>query len=679
MVFIREAIKITERKTEFMKNKTFLYTLLSLFLLLGSKNTSIAQDFAPPVSNPFSLSTSGSDEHSITVVDLDGDGDFDILDHDYSNGFHYYENIGTATAPNYAPYISNPFSITNIPNYYGTPRFVDLDNDSDMDLMVGADNGNFYYYENIGTAVVPNFGSIQTNPFSLTDISNSSPTFGDIDNDGDLDLLSGEYDGDFYYYENVGTASVPSFSAYQVNPFGLTQTLNDYSHPTFVDLDGDGDLDIMAGDDDEPYYYYKNIGSANVPNYAAFQINPFSIEDNSDYLARPSFCDLDNDGDLDMISGAYYSEFNYYENNPLAYGTDIVTTCSNYYTWVDGITYVADNSEATDTLVGAAANGGDSVVTLNLSLMQSAIGIDIQTACAQFTWVDGNVYASSNNTATYTIGGGAANGCDSVVTLDLTIINGTSGIDTRTECDALVWLDGNTYSSDNNSVTYIIAGGAANGCDSLVTLDLTIVNSSSSTDVIDACGSYTWMDGNTYTASTTTTHIVPNAVGCDSTITLDLTINTVDASVINASPTLTANETEATFQWIDCDNGNTAIAGETGQAFTSTVNGNYAVIVTGVNCSDTSACELVNNVGIDELKDAELIIYPNPTNDGRFTVRYSGIIEQITLVDIAGRTVNVLTDLSTGNVDATALETGKYFILIQTDNGQVIKSIVVSK
>jgi len=76
---------------------------------------------------------------------------------------------------------------------------------------------------------------------------------------------------------------------------------------------------------------------------------------------------------------------------------------------------------------------------------------------------------------------------------------------------------------------------------------------SSSTDVITACDSYQWLDGNTYTASNNTaTFVTTNAAGCDSTITLDLTINTVDVSVTNNSPTLEANLSGATYQWIDC-------------------------------------------------------------------------------------------------------------------------------
>ena len=103
-------------------------------------------------------------------------------------------------------------------------------------------------------------------------------------------------------------------------------------------------------------------------------------------------------------------------------------------------------------------------------------GIDYQSTCNPFTWIDGNTYSASNNTATFTIAGGAANGCDSTVTLDLVINSASIGVDTQIACGSYTWIDGNTYTASNNSATFNILGGAANGCDSLVTLDLTISN-----------------------------------------------------------------------------------------------------------------------------------------------------------------------------------------------------------
>ncbi|MFT7085224.1 MAG: hypothetical protein ACJAV5_000939, partial [Vicingaceae bacterium] len=112
--------------------------------------------------------------------------------------------------------------------------------------------------------------------------------------------------------------------------------------------------------------------------------------------------------------------------------------------------------------------------SITFDINNSATGTDTRTECDSLVWIDGNTYYANNNSATFNIVGGAANLCDSLVTLDLTIINSATETDTRTECDSLVWIDGNTYYANNNSATFNIVGGAANLCDSLVTLDLTI-------------------------------------------------------------------------------------------------------------------------------------------------------------------------------------------------------------
>ena len=150
--------------------------------------------------------------------------------------------------------------------------------------------------------------------------------------------------------------------------------------------------------------------------------------------------------------------------------------------------YTTTNSSATFTIVGGAANGCDSFHDLTIN--NSVSGTDTQVACGSFTWIDGNTYTSSNNSANFNIIGGAANGCDSLVTLDLTINNSVSGTDTQVACGSYTWIDGNTYTSNNNAATFTIFNGSVNGCDSIVTLDLTINNSVSGTDTQVACESY---------------------------------------------------------------------------------------------------------------------------------------------------------------------------------------------
>jgi len=122
-------------------------------------------------------------------------------------------------------------------------------------------------------------------------------------------------------------------------------------------------------------------------------------------------------------------------------------------------------------------------------------------------------------------------------------------------------------------------------------------------------GKYTWRNSGTYDDT------ILNVLGCDSIIKINLTINTVDISLINSSPTLTAKATGAIYQWLDCNNGFAAIGGANNQSFMATANGSYAVKVTQNGCTDTSLCINVSNANILENSFGNsLKIFPNPTH-----------------------------------------------------------------
>ena len=179
----------------------------------------------------------------------------------------------------------------------------------------------------------------------------------------------------------------------------------------------------------------------------------------------------------------------------------------------------------------------------------------------------------------------------------------TSSTDVITTCDSYTWIDGNTYTTSNNSATFTTTNAA--GCDSVITLDLTINNSSTSTDVITACDSYTWLDGNTYTTSNNTaTYTTTNATGCDSIITLDLTINSViEPLIIQNGSTLACTNFASGYQWLDCDANYNPITGETGMTFVATQTGNYALEINLNNCIDTSDCFLIDLAEIGKLNN----------------------------------------------------------------------------
>src|SRR5690606_31666771 len=198
----------------------------------------------------------------------------------------------------------------------------------------------------------------------------------------------------------------------------------------------------------------------------------------------------------------------------------------------------------------------------------------------------------------------------------------------------------------------------AEGCDSIIQLNLMIHAPSTGTDEITACNSYTWIDGNTYTNSNTTaTYTLTNSVGCDSLVMLDLTLNTVDTSITQDGTTLTANTSAAAYEWIDCEN--TMPTGETSQSFTPVQNGDYAVVLTSAEgCIDTSACYTISTVGIENslsLND-QITVYPNPTN-GRLYIETDLEIKELTILDLQGKK---LLNSHTKEIDISNLPTGVY-------------------
>lgn len=299
---------------------------------------------------------------------------------------------------------------------------------------------------------------------------------------------------------------------------------------------------------------------------------------------------------------------------------------------------------------------------------------DIITSCDPYTWIDGNTYSLTNNTATYVLTN--ARGCDSIITLDLTI-NSTTGTDVLTSCDSYTWIDGNTYTSSNSIATYTMTNIA--GCDSTVSLNLTINNTNAGTDIINACNSYTWLDGDTYTSSNSTaTYVISNAAGCDSIVTLNLTINVVDNSVtVIDATTLLSNSSGAAFQWLDCGNSYSVIAGEDSSIFVAATSGQYAVEVTENGCVDTSSCFIITSVGIMGSSSGQIKIYPNPTNQHVTISLGDTSAEIIEILDMHGIILNrVKVDSEKQIVDFSDLSPGVYLIKIGTQNGSLIERVV---
>lgn len=179
-----------------------------------------------------------------------------------------------------------------------------------------------------------------------------------------------------------------------------------------------------------------------------------------------------------------------------------------------------------------------------------------------------------------------------------------------------------------------------NGCDSIIETTLTVFAPSGSTDVISSCTPYTWIDGVIYSSSNNSaTYTFSNMNGCDSIVTLNLTIQSVNTSVTQNGITLTANESGASYEWLDCST-MTPITGANSRSYTATSNGNYAVVVTNSNCSDTSTCYTVTGVGVSDNRVKEISLYPNPTH-GNFTIDLGNQVStaKVEVIDLIGQII----------------------------------------
>jgi hypothetical protein len=168
-----------------------------------------------------------------------------------------------------------------------------------------------------------------------------------------------------------------------------------------------------------------------------------------------------------------------------------------------------------------------------------------------------------------------------------------------------------------------------------------------------------------------------NTVSCSFSVTIVDQANPI-VTVVGETK-LIVNVSGATYQWVDCNNGYAPIAGATGSSFTPTANGNYAVIVNTGGCADTSNCESVSVIGIEEVVFSELVLYPNPSYNGSFMISYDGAIEAIMVYDMTGREVGVVIDLNAKSVNGSELASGKYMVRIITQNQLITKELVVVK
>jgi FG-GAP-like repeat len=289
------------------------------------------------------------------MVDLNGDGTFDLIFGTAAGPLQYFVNNGTATNPSWQ---ENTILFGGVIDVGGAsnPVLFDFDDDGDFDLVSGSQLGDIKYYENVGTASAPAWQEDSSYFGSIDHSIYSSITVGDVNGDELPDAIVGDLNGGFYFHQNTG-------SGFIFDPEMLSSVaLGGWSAPRLVDMDADEDLDIVAGNEAGNLFYFENTGSASSPiwletvsffngidvgsdcvptvgdlnmnsnldivtgnlfgevqffgnNEGTWMENPFIMAGiSSDQNATPALADLDNDGDLDLTLGDYDGTFSYYEN-----------------------------------------------------------------------------------------------------------------------------------------------------------------------------------------------------------------------------------------------------------------------------------------------------------------------------------------------------------------------------
>ena len=593
-----------------MRNYLFL---IATYLL--SANEMQAQQFNFHSANPFGIQLTDENPFKttfqITFYDYDGDQDPDL----FISGFmvdpanflnirdlkpflDFQENIGDPENPQFAPR-RVAFENFNFVNGFGFPAMGDFNNDQKMDLIATGEidaqneNNHLVFFEGMDSN---QFKATRADSLDLIPFLPQSfmiPTLLDLDMDGDLDILvsgamtkdplSANYFGISFYAKNTGTPSAPEYLGWFDNPYEV-KTDSLFELMIGGDIDNDGDTDIMSlvdFDDSSSLVVKLNVpGDNGKPAFQMNLISPFGLPraSESESLSSPQLIDIDNDGDLDF--------------------------------------FIIDEKEE-ETVVSFYENGFCSPQFSNTTA----------SICEGESYNFNGQILTAEGTYTSTLTG--ANGCDSTISLNLAVNQKFEVVIDAQLCQGEVYTLGGTEFSEPGQYQIVFAG--SNQCDSLVTLNLIYL--------------------------------------------------VIDVLIVEEDGTLfIPGQDNLLYQWIDCDSG-TDIPGATDQFFTPDTSGNYSVrVLDHQGCENFSECYglMITNT-VEEQISREVFLYPNPSSGNVFISNESPhLIQKIKIFDYSGRLIeNKKANFETG-INLSGRKSGIYIFQIEFKDYRIHKKVMVT-
>jgi hypothetical protein len=331
----------------------------------------------------------------------------------------------------------------------------------------------------------------------------------------------------------------------------------------------------------------------------------------TDFDPGPDYFYVQTNGDRDFFFSKYDPDYNHLWTKTI--GSKDYDLQYAFATCGDGAFYgVGGVTDTTDFEPGGGAN---IVVPINYDMYVAKwipcfgdSSVITDSVCFNYTSPKGNVYTTSGTYREMFLN---SSHCDSMVIMHLGIFQPIDSTVYISSCHSYTSSSGNTW--DSSGIYLDTIPRLLGGCDSVLTLYLTIGEDTSVSRAITACQSYLSPSGNyLWTTSGIYHDTIATYLGCDSVINILLTINSVDTTVSLQPPYLVANAASAIYQWMYCDS--SILAGEVNQNLLADSNEWFAVIVTQNGCVDTSACYSLSTVSTSEISAPDnFTLTPNPS------------------------------------------------------------------